>query len=490
MLLSTDDTPSRPWSIVSSVSGVTALLTGLLLLTAPIQPGLLKHDAYRSVSLICFTLLMAGYYLKRAPSIRVSKRYALSAALLSVWGMVCALWSNSPDQALLFALLPPLFFLAIPILADSWHHHPWASGFSLAAAALCLFSLDSLHIISSWLTSEIPYRMPTVNPIRPYLFYNSRDANQFQILLIWSSLPCLIKGLQTPNGWIKRALLSVGLLIPAEGMFLILASKGDGALLAVLAGSITSWLLLRHKHSQALAWFGLALGLGTAAFLILNLSIGSGDLFGDLSARSAQELDPSRGRLRSWLAHANSMVTYQLWLGAGYRAIPTGSGLCGPHNILVSLTYSLGLPGLGLSALWASSMRWSTPKAALPIRVLAPGLFSALLIYQLIDEIWGFAPSLVLLSIVIAIACPLATESVAQKATTIELSRSIALIGLGLVTAFFVAAKMDPFIQGQPARQSCMMGFISPHLKEKIPKGIKRYQLLPDETTSFKPVGR
>jgi len=472
----------------SSIAGITTLLTGLLVLTAPLQPGLLKHDAYRSVCLVCLLALMAGHYLRRAEPIRLSRRYVLSATLLSAWGLITSLWSSTPDQALLFALLPPILFLAIPMLAHSWQQRPWTSVLSLAAAALCIFSLDSLHIISSWLTNDIPYRMPTTNPIRPYLFYNSRDANQFQILLIWSSLPCLISGLEAHQRWRNRVLFYAGLLIPAQGMFLILASRGDGALLALITGGLMSWLLLRHEHSQALALFGLALGLGAAIFLILNLSVGPGDLFGDVVTRNLNEFEPSSGRLRSWLAHIHSMVSNQLWLGAGYRAIPNGSGLCGPHNILISLTYFLGIPGLILTGFWVSSMRWSTAGAAKPIRVLAPGLFSALLIYQMVDEIWGFAPSFVLLGIAMAMACPVETTSISEASTTLRLKRSASLLGLALITAFFTAARVDPFINGQPARQSCMMGFISPQLQEKIPRGTARYQLLPDVNTSFTPV--
>lgn len=472
----------------SSVAGLTALLTGLLILTAPLQPGLLKHDAYRSVCLICFLALMAGHYLKRAEPIRVSRRYVLSATLLSAWGLITSLWSSTPDQALLFALLPPILFLAIPLLAGSWQLHPWGSALSLAAATICIFSLDSLHIISSWLTNDIPYRMPTTNFIRPYLFYNSRDANQFQTLLIWSSLPCLIKGLDAPQRWLNRSLFCAGLLIPAQGMFLILASRGDGALFALFTGSLMSWLLLRREHSQILAWFAFALGLGAATFLIMNLNIGPGDLFGDVVTRNLNEFKPSSGRLRSWIAHIHSMMSNQLWLGAGYRAIPHESGVCGPHNILISLSYFLGVPGLALTGLWVSSMRWSTSGAAHPIRVLAPGLFSALLVYQMVDEIWGFAPSFVLLGIALAMAYPMETTSINQTSSTFKLERSVSLGGLALITAFFISARVEPFINGQPARQSCMMGFISPQLQEKIPKGIVRYQLLPDATTSFTPV--
>ena len=49
----------------NNVAGQMLLLT-VLLLTAPIQPGLLKHNVYRSLSLICFLGVMASHYLLRA----------------------------------------------------------------------------------------------------------------------------------------------------------------------------------------------------------------------------------------------------------------------------------------------------------------------------------------------------------------------------------------------------------------------------------------
>ena len=490
MQLSSQVHPQRFWAPFTQVSGIAGMLTGLLLLTAPIQPGLLKHDAYRSVALICFTALMACHYLRRAKPIAVSQRYALSAGLFSLWGLLTAAWSSTGDQALLFALLPPIFFLALPILALSWRRHPWASALSLAVVACCLFGLETLHILGSWVSGDTPYRMPNWNWIRPYLFYNSRDANQFHILLLWSGLPCLVAGLRYTHKRLQPLLFGAGLLIPALGLFLILASQGDGALVALLAGSLTSWIVLRRDHARALAWFALALGLGAVLFLILNLTLGQGDLFGDLVSRNANEFDPSRGRLRSWLAHGTSMLNNQLWLGAGYRAIPTGSGLCAPHNIVVSLAYSLGLPGLGLAALWVSSMRWSQRNAAIPLQALAPGVFTALLVYQLVDEIWGFAPSLVLLSILLAMACPIESGVVATPTSVWPFQRGMALLGLALIATFFVAARMEPWINGQPARQSCMMGFINPHLQKQVPRGIVRYQLAPDDSTSFRPIRR
>ena len=480
--------PPICWAPLSQVCALTGLLTGLLLLASPIQPGLLKHDAYRSIALICLTALMAGHYLRRAEPIGVSKRYALSAGLFSAWGLITAAWSSTGDQAVLFALLPPIFFLALPILALSWRQHPWISALSLASAACCLFGLELLHILGSWASGDAPYRMPNWNWIRPYLFYNSRDANQFHILLLWSGLPCLIAGLQNTKKRFQALFLGAGLLIPALGLFLILASKGDGALLALFAGSITSWVVLRKDHARALALFALALGLGAALFLILNLTLGQGELFGDMVSRNANEFDATSGRLRSWLAHGASMFNNQLWLGAGYRAIPTGSGLCGPHNIVVSLAYSLGLPGLGLAALWVRSMRWSQHNVVIPIRALAPGVFTALLVYQLVDEIWGFAPSFVLLSILLAMACPIETGSQASPKRVWTFQRGMALLGLALITSFFVAARMEPWINGQPARQSCMMGFISPHLQKQVPRGIVRYQVMTDDSTSFKPM--
>ena len=218
----------------------------------------------------------------------------------------------------------------------------------------------------------------SLNPIRPYLFFNSGDANQIQILLIWSSLPCLILGLRQSIGLVQRLMVVPGVLIAALGIFLMLASKGDGALLALTVGTITSWLLLRRKTPAALHWFVLALGLGTLLFVVLNLTIGSADLFGDVLARNSAELDPNRGRLQAWLAHGQSMLNNQLWLGAGYRAIPTGSQLCGPHNIIVSLSYSLGLPGLCLAGVWLSSMQWPGRSESVVLQSLAPGVFSAL----------------------------------------------------------------------------------------------------------------
>ena len=478
----------RTLAWLSSVPGITALLTGLLLLSAPIQHGLLKHDAYRSLGLICFTALFAGFYLKRSRPLGISKRYVVSAALLSLWGLATAFWSSSGGQALVFALLPPLLFLAIPILARSWQQHPWACAYALAAAAVCIFGLEILHVLGSWLTGDTTYRMPVGNPIRPYFFYNSRDANQFHVLLIWSSLPCLIRSLEEPRQDLRHILFGAGLLIPAVGIFLILASQGDGALIAIGVGSLSSWLMLRNQQGQALAWFALALGIGSLMFVVLNLTIGNASLFGDFAARNADEFDPTRGRLRSWLAHGRSIITNQLWLGAGYRAIPAGSGLCGPHNVLVSLTYALGLPGLVLAGLWVSSLRWRIAQASLPIQALAPGSFTALLLYQLVDEIWGFTPSLVLICILMGMVCPLAAETAVVNTSSLSAPRETALIGLVLIALFFVAARTEPFVQGQPARQSCMMGFISPQLKKQIPKGMIHYQLVPDDSTSFRPV--
>lgn len=176
---------------------------------------------------------------------------------------MAAIWASASHQALLFALLPPLFFIAIPVLAVGWRTHPVAASLYLAGLALALFSADAVMALASQAAGDTPYRMPWMSTVQAYLFYNSRDANQFHTLLIWSGLPCLWCAAQHSGSRLKRSLLTaMGLAIPALGLFLVLNSRGDGAILAVLAGAITTAGVLRGSWRRTLALFALGLGLG------------------------------------------------------------------------------------------------------------------------------------------------------------------------------------------------------------------------------------
>ena len=457
---------SPRWPQVSRVvlepTQLLPLLLGFFLLVAsPLQFTVFKHDAYRSLALVCMIGILTAHYLSGHQSYRVSRAYVITATGFSLWGVLAASWASAGHQALLFALLPPLFFLAIPVLAMGWRSHPLAASLSLAGLALALFSADAVMALASQAAGDTPYRMPWMSSVQSYLFYNSRDANQFHTLLIWSGLPCLWLAVQ--NGTIRLKcgyLTAMGLAIPALGLFLILNSQGDGALLAVLAGAITSAGVLRGPWRHTLALFALGLGLGALAFVAYNTLTNTGSLFGDVVERNVREFSRIEGgRLHTWGRHLSSVVSNGLWNGAGYRAIPAGSKQCDPHNVVIALGYWLGLPGLLLIGAWVKSLNWSLSRHPACVQALLPGTFASFAVYQLVDAIWGFAPSVVLLCLLFAMVSPLLAEGDPGWEKALPWNKNWALIGIALATLFFLLAQQPGFNAGHPARRVCLMAF-------------------------------
>lgn len=438
-----------------------ALLLGLLLLASSLlQFAVFKHDAYRSIALVCGICIFLRHYLVGERRYRLPRSFLISAAAFCAWGLLAASWASAWHQALLFALLPPLFFLSVPLLAVGWKTRPLAACLSLALLAITLFSADTVMTVASQIAGDTPYRMPWMSAVQAYLFYNSRDANQFHTLLIWSALPCLWLAPQVASKPLQRWLLiGLGLAIPALGLFLILNSQGDGALLAVLAGGLCSALVLRGPSRRALAPFAVGLGLGAAAFALTQLLGGSG-LFGDVLSRNANEFSGfAGGRVHTWGQHIASIQRNGLWQGAGYRAIPVGSMQCDPHNVLVALAYWLGIPGLLLLGAWVSTLQWRLGRHPACVQILLPGTFTGLAVYQLVDAIWGFAPSLALLALLFASVCPLLDSRDPSWPRAVPVAKGWALGGIAIATAFFLLAQQPGFNAGHPARKGCLMAF-------------------------------
>ncbi|MEB3234202.1 MAG: O-antigen ligase family protein, partial [Cyanobacteriota bacterium] len=411
-----------------------------------------KHDAYRSIALVCIICILGWHYLSGERRYRLSRRYVLSAAAFSIWGLIASSWASAWQQALLFALLPPLLFLSMPVLATGWRNKPVATALSLALLALVLFGADTICAVASQLSGDKPYRMPWMSAVQAYVFYSPRDANQFHTLLIWSGLPCLLLS--------RRWLTALGLAIPALGMFLILNSNGDGALLAVVIGSLLSGLVLRGQlWRRTLLLFVAGLGLGAIAFLLFNHLAGGPELGGVLAQKTEQFTGAPAGRPHTWLKHAESIIRNGLWLGAGYRAIPTGSLACDPHNVLIALAYWLGIPGLALIGIWVTGLDWRLANKPPVVQALIPGTFAALGTYQMLDAIWGFPPSFVLLCLLFGMVCPLIGPEAAAWSSGIPLHKGFALLGIALAALFVVLARQAPFNAGHPANRKCMMAF-------------------------------
>ena len=442
-------------------SQLLPLLLGLLLLLAsPLQYAVFKHDAYRSIALACVICILTRHYLLAEERFRLPRRYVISATGFSVWGALAASWASAGQQAVLFALIPPLLFLMVPVLAVGWHKWPVAAVLALASLAVALFSADAVMAVASQLSGDTPYRMPWMSAVQAYLFYNSRDANQFHTLLIWSGLSCIwLASQQGVSRWHRSLLTTMGLFIPALGLFLIINSHGDGGLLAVLVGLVVSALVLHGPWRRVLGLFALGLGIGALAFVLYSTAT-NGGLFGDVLARNAQEFSVSEGgRLHTWGKHLESIQRNGLWHGAGYRAIPAGAQQCDPHNVVIALGYWLGLPGLLLIATWIRSLNWKLSNHPACVQALLPGTFAALATYQLIDAIWGFAPSFALLCVLFAMVCPLVAAEEPGWERALPWNKHWALLGIAIAALFFVLAQQPGFNAGHPARKGCLMAF-------------------------------
>lgn len=164
-------------------------------------------------------------------------------------------------------------------------------------------------------------------------------------------------------------------------------------------------------------------------------------------------------RVYTWGRHLSSVLTNGLWHGAGYRAIPEGSMQCDPHNVVVALGYWLGLPGLLLIVAWVKSLNWSLSRHPASVQALLPGTFASLAVYQLVDAIWGFAPSFVLLCLLFAMVCPLLSEGDPGWEKALPWNKNWALVGIALATLFFLLAQQPGFNAGHPARRGCLMAF-------------------------------
>ena len=443
-------------------SQLLPLLLGLLLLLAStLQYAVFKHDAYRSIALVCIICIFTRHYLLSEQRFRLPRSYVISATGFSVWGALAASWASAGHQAVLFALLPPLLFLTVPVLAVGWRNRPVAAVLAVASLAVALFSADAVMTVASQLSGDTPYRMPWMSAVQAYLFYNSRDANQFHTLLIWSGLPCLWLAAQQGAGLLKsRLLTAVGLAIPALGLFLILNSRGDGAMLSVLVGVITTAAVLRGPWRRTLYLFALGLAIGAIAFVAYNVLVSSGGLLGDVVERNVREFSSREGgRLHTWGRHFSSVLSNGLWHGAGYRAIPAGSKQCDPHNVVVALGYWVGIPGVILISAWVKSLNWSLQRHPTCVQALMPGTFASLAVYQLVDAIWGFAPSFVLLCLLFAMVCPLIAAGEPGWDHALQWNKNWALVGIALATLFFLLAQQPGFNAGHPARRSCLMAF-------------------------------
>jgi hypothetical protein len=255
-------------------------------------------------------------------------------------------------------------------------------------------------------------------------------------------------------------LTAVGLAIPALGLFLILNSRGDGAMLSVLVGVITTAAVLRGPWRRTLYLFALGLAIGAIAFVAYNVLVSSGGLLGDVVERNVREFSSREGgRLHTWGRHFSSVLSNGLWHGAGYRAIPAGSKQCDPHNVVVALGYWVGIPGVILISAWVKSLNWSLQRHPTCVQALMPGMFASLAVYQLVDAIWGFAPSFVLLCLLFAMVCPLIAAGEPGWDHALQWNKNWALVGIALATLFFLLAQQPGFNAGHPARRSCLMAF-------------------------------
>jgi hypothetical protein len=287
----------------------------------------------------------------------------------------------------------------------------------LALFAVAVVGMDVGIALAAKLNGLQPYTLVRLSQpgnsvfSLPYLSINPRWANQLAVLLLWTFLPLLQ---QLQSGTIRRwrgFWWPICVAVPLLCLLQIGLSQGDGAFLATALGTVMVGWQAWRGGGELRRLFGTALLMLLAAALLAALGTllaGGASFFTDLVQRNSNELvEGSRDsamRLVNWLIYARELLASPLW-GVGIQAVPPGSGLCGPHNLPLSLLYWLGILGTGCAVLLASGFvpkRWSGFRH----NAMAAPLLTTLFVYQLVDDIWLRPLSLALLLVMLPSLLP------------------------------------------------------------------------------------
>jgi hypothetical protein len=433
------------------------LLVGIVVsLIEPIPQ--LKFQAQRLVELLVAVGLLAWSYRPQPASALAEQPlagwYGLGLLGLTASALLSGAAGPIPWISLGFVGLVLLQFSLLPLLRQAWQHHTGDTMRLLALFSLALLGID----VGLWLLDHLhgiaPYvwiqRLGPDGQIAsaPYLFLNSRWANQLTVLLIWTFIPLLD---QLQGGVIRQRrwfwwVVAIG--VPWLGMAQVVLSQGDGAFVAISLGTATLAVLgLQGGRAQRrLCWWSVAL-LFSGALLAASLSAGldGSQFFGLLLDRNAAEFTPAAPttdkRLVLWSAYASSVLAHP-WLGRGIAAIPPGSPACTPHNLWLALLQGVGLIGSAAAVSLATAF---VPRRLQHLRPMAPfalPLLAALFNYQLVDDLWLRPLSLAVLLLVLPGLLvdhaqqrhrlePLCLRAWALPITT---WRVLALVGLLLIT--------------------------------------------------------
>jgi hypothetical protein len=345
-----------------------------------------------------------------------------------------------------------LQFGLMPLLVEAWRQRKDESFRLLALLAVALVGID----VGLWLVMRAFELQPYVWLRRlapggrelleaPYLYLNSRWANQISVLLLWTFIP-LLEQLQQGLIQVRRRFWwGICWAVPLLCCTQFVLSRGDGAFLATWLGLVALWWQWRRCSAPQRSLWGTALRMvlvSMALALGLSMLLDAGSFLQDFSSRNAQEFtvgsQTSGIRLSTWLLYLRNIWLSPLW-GQGIQAIPGGASLCGPHNIWVALLYWCGLAGTGFALLlttgfvpWGKAQWQQASPMALPFLV-------SLFIYQLVDDIWLRPLSLALLLVLLPSLLPagglsLPAPPLVQRFTlSFERYRLLALVGVLLI---------------------------------------------------------
>jgi hypothetical protein len=358
-------------------------------------------------------------------------------------------------------------FGLMPLLVEAWRQRTDESFRLLALLAVALVGID----VGFWLVMRAFELQPYVWLRRlapggrellevPYLYLNSRWANQISVLLLWTFIPLLQ---QLQRGLIRHQRSfwwGICWAVPILCCAQFVLGRGDGAFFATWLGLAVLWWQWSRGSAPERPLWGTALRMVLLAMALavgLSLLLDAGSFLQDFGSRNAQELtvgsqssgSQSSGiRLSTWTLYLRNTWFSPLW-GQGIQMIPAGSSLCSPHNIWVALLYWCGLAGTGFALLlttgfvpWGKGQWRQASPMALPLLV-------SLFFYQLVDDIWLRPLSLALLLVLLPSLLPagalsLPAPPLVQRFTlSFERYRLLALIGvLLIVLSVFVPGGM------------------------------------------------
>ena len=392
-----------------------ALLIGFLLSIGVGYP-FMKFQVQRFAQLIPAVGFLAWFYRRQPPAFFSQPviggwyglglvGFVLSAFLASIFGP--ASWISIG-----FLGLALLQFGLLPLVRPVWNE--WGRD---AVRVLALFAVAVLGIdVGLWVIDHVhsitPYawviQMSTAGVLSeaPYAFLNARWANQAAVLLIWSYIPLLD---QLQSGLIRSRRSFwwfICGLIPVLASAQIVFSAGRGALVSLVAAAVVMSLLGFREQVGCRRLVVLCVCILLVSLLMafsFNYLLTGGEAVVDIARRNAQELVPAapdvNKRTVLWTAFLKGIWSEGLQ-GVGIGQVAERAPTCTPHSLLLALLYWTGLPGLIAAAFLATAFvprRWAMSGASL----MAVPLLVALLLYQLVDDIWLRSFSLSLLFVLL-----------------------------------------------------------------------------------------